>query len=177
MAEGSATAATVSPWDSMMMRIVGLLVELESLSRRITALNSSIEELVERFDLLGRTSSSFMEELSSLRERGAVEEEAAIDTYDEGGGKLLSEGEVSKRLEEMETVRVGSGCGMEEEGEGEVCAVCMEGLETGCEVKLLACSHKYHRDCIGGWMAYKSLCPLCRCSQHSKFLSAKEEIF
>uniref|UniRef100_A0A5K1D0S5 RING-type domain-containing protein n=1 Tax=Nymphaea colorata TaxID=210225 RepID=A0A5K1D0S5_9MAGN len=163
MAEGSTSAATGSPWESMITRIVGLLVELESLRQQITALNSSIEELVERFDFMGRMSTSSIEELTSLRERGAMEEEAAIDTYNERGRKLLSEVEVSKRLEEMETVRVGSGCRREEE-EAEVCAVCMEGLETGCEVKLLACSHKYHRDCIGSWMAYKNLCPLCRCN-------------
>lgn len=44
-----------------------------------------------------------------------------------------------------------------------VCAICLEEFETGEEVRLLACSHLYHRHCIDPWLQSSSnCCPLCK---------------
>lgn len=44
-----------------------------------------------------------------------------------------------------------------------VCAICLEEFETGEEVRLLACSHLYHRNCIDPWLQSSSnCCPLCK---------------
>lgn len=43
------------------------------------------------------------------------------------------------------------------------CAICLEEFETGQEVRLLACSHIYHRHCIDPWLQSSSnCCPLCK---------------
>lgn len=44
-----------------------------------------------------------------------------------------------------------------------MCAICLEEFETGEEVRLLACSHLYHRHCIDPWLQSSSnCCPLCK---------------
>ncbi|KAF9680535.1 hypothetical protein SADUNF_Sadunf06G0131500 [Salix dunnii] len=41
-----------------------------------------------------------------------------------------------------------------------VCAVCMEGFQSG---KKVPCGHVYHEACISSWLSYCHSCPLCRC--------------
>jgi hypothetical protein len=43
------------------------------------------------------------------------------------------------------------------------CAICLQGLMAGVDaVAKLACSHVYHRGCIGKWLHRSNQCPLCR---------------
>uniref|UniRef100_A0A0D9X951 RING-type E3 ubiquitin transferase n=1 Tax=Leersia perrieri TaxID=77586 RepID=A0A0D9X951_9ORYZ len=49
-----------------------------------------------------------------------------------------------------------------EEGEGEECAVCRDGVAAGERVKRLPCSHRYHEECIVPWLDVRNSCPLCR---------------
>ncbi|KAL5230973.1 hypothetical protein ABZP36_029749 [Zizania latifolia] len=49
-----------------------------------------------------------------------------------------------------------------EEGEGEECAVCRDGVAAGERVKRLPCSHRYHEECIVPWLYVRNSCPLCR---------------
>jgi hypothetical protein len=49
-----------------------------------------------------------------------------------------------------------------EEGEGEECAVCKDGVATGDRVKRMPCSHRYHEECIVPWLEVRNSCPLCR---------------
>ncbi|KAF0906302.1 hypothetical protein E2562_009673 [Oryza meyeriana var. granulata] len=49
-----------------------------------------------------------------------------------------------------------------EEGEGEECAVCRDGVAAGERVKRLPCSHRYHEECIMPWLDVRNSCPLCR---------------
>ncbi|KAM0844039.1 hypothetical protein ACQ4PT_057320 [Festuca glaucescens] len=49
-----------------------------------------------------------------------------------------------------------------EEGEGEECAVCKDGVAAGERVKRMPCSHRYHEECIVPWLEVRNSCPLCR---------------
>ncbi|KAJ1533256.1 hypothetical protein HK096_005468, partial [Nowakowskiella sp. JEL0078] len=43
------------------------------------------------------------------------------------------------------------------------CAVCIEDFVNGDVLRVLACSHVFHRECIDNWLTTRSvLCPLCR---------------
>eukprot|EP00746_Dinoflagellata_sp_MGD_P103419 gnl/MRDRNA2_/MRDRNA2_42841_c0_seq2.p1 gnl/MRDRNA2_/MRDRNA2_42841_c0~~gnl/MRDRNA2_/MRDRNA2_42841_c0_seq2.p1 ORF type:complete len:331 (-),score=40.49 gnl/MRDRNA2_/MRDRNA2_42841_c0_seq2:40-1032(-) len=44
----------------------------------------------------------------------------------------------------------------------ETCAVCLESLRRGQEVRRLPCSHPYHRSCIDPWLRNSTLCPCCK---------------
>lgn len=44
-----------------------------------------------------------------------------------------------------------------------MCAICLEEFENGEQVRLLECSHMYHRTCIDPWLQSSSnCCPLCK---------------
>ncbi|KAL6223911.1 hypothetical protein ACLB2K_002768 [Fragaria x ananassa] len=44
----------------------------------------------------------------------------------------------------------------------EVCAVCIEALELGDEIRETPCKHTYHSRCIRQWLAHHTSCPICR---------------
>lgn len=44
--------------------------------------------------------------------------------------------------------------------QSEPCSICLEDITTG--VKLINCSHIYHQECIGHWLAINNTCPVCR---------------
>jgi len=46
--------------------------------------------------------------------------------------------------------------------EEEPCAICLEPLETGVEVRVLWCKHLFHVDCIDPWLLNRQTCPLCK---------------
>ncbi|KAI9085727.1 hypothetical protein K1719_032333 [Acacia pycnantha] len=50
------------------------------------------------------------------------------------------------------------------EGEEEVdCAVCLNKIGEGDEVRVLRCEHVFHRDCLNQWVSLRNFtCPLCR---------------
>ena len=63
----------------------------------------------------------------------------------------------------------------EEEGdEVEDCIICLENFETGAELRLLPCQHRFHRTCTDRWLLAaakldsaadrpaKSCCPVCK---------------
>uniref|UniRef100_A0AAF5D3V2 RING-type domain-containing protein n=2 Tax=Strongyloides stercoralis TaxID=6248 RepID=A0AAF5D3V2_STRER len=52
-----------------------------------------------------------------------------------------------------------SNCG---ENESERCTVCLCDFDSGDEVRLLNCSHKFHVECIDQWLSINKKCPLCR---------------
>ncbi|KAJ8631149.1 hypothetical protein MRB53_024472 [Persea americana] len=46
---------------------------------------------------------------------------------------------------------------------GSDCVVCLSGLREGEQVRMLACRHVFHRECLDGWFDHQNLnCPLCR---------------
>lgn len=53
---------------------------------------------------------------------------------------------------------------MEERDEtrDDVCAVCLEGMETGQRVRGLGCGHAFHDPCCVIWLVKVNCCPVCR---------------
>ncbi|KAI9085724.1 hypothetical protein K1719_032330 [Acacia pycnantha] len=51
-----------------------------------------------------------------------------------------------------------------EGGGGEVdCAVCLNKIGEGDEVRVLRCEHVFHRECLNQWVGLRNFtCPLCR---------------
>merc|ERR1712173_66999 len=49
------------------------------------------------------------------------------------------------------------------EAQYELCGICRDEMR---EAKKLPCSHKFHLQCLMGWMRYKHTCPICRHSLH-----------
>ena len=46
--------------------------------------------------------------------------------------------------------------------DAEVCCICEEGYEEGCNACALPCKHMFHKACIGKWLRIKNTCPICR---------------
>ncbi|XWS65143.1 hypothetical protein CRYUN_Cryun05aG0065900 [Craigia yunnanensis] len=42
------------------------------------------------------------------------------------------------------------------------CAICLDDLSTGSEVKRMPCSHLFHANCIVNWLGKSMFCPICR---------------
>ena len=84
--------------------------------------------------------------LATLRENGNLNEglnEARIEELNE----LEYDNEKSKNLsQELKT-----------------CSICMCDYENGDKLKLLQCTHRFHKDCITEWLKKKGLCPVCKC--------------
>jgi len=64
---------------------------------------------------------------------------------------------IPRRLEESTATMIyaGSDCAPE-------CSVCMEVFESGQELRMLPCMHRYHRSCIDKWLRQNAACPLCK---------------
>nr|GMD26559.1 E3 ubiquitin ligase BIG BROTHER-like [Ipomoea batatas] len=90
-----------------------------------------------------------------------------ISNEDEDEDEEESEEEEDMEIEGLERVRV---------KETEVCAVCLDEMETGSEETMLPCKHIFHGRCINAWLEKANLCPLCR-FQLSYSTSTSPEIF
>mmetsp|Transcript_7671 Transcript_7671/g.11293 ORF Transcript_7671/g.11293 Transcript_7671/m.11293 type:complete len:215 (-) Transcript_7671:1569-2213(-) len=44
-----------------------------------------------------------------------------------------------------------------------LCAICMDGYASTEGVRVLKCSHSFHKDCVGVWLSQCKSCPVCRC--------------
>uniref|UniRef100_A0A8C6YX12 E3 ubiquitin-protein ligase RNF43 n=1 Tax=Nothoprocta perdicaria TaxID=30464 RepID=A0A8C6YX12_NOTPE len=42
-----------------------------------------------------------------------------------------------------------------------VCAVCLEEFSEGQELRIISCSHEFHRECVDPWLQQHHTCPLC----------------
>ncbi|NXG45750.1 RNF43 ligase, partial [Psilopogon haemacephalus] len=42
-----------------------------------------------------------------------------------------------------------------------VCAICLEEFSDGQELRIISCSHEFHRDCVDPWLQQHHTCPLC----------------
>ncbi|TNV75700.1 hypothetical protein FGO68_gene3900 [Halteria grandinella] len=42
------------------------------------------------------------------------------------------------------------------------CYICQEEFNNGNVLKVLGCSHLFHKDCIRPWFDQRDTCPLCR---------------
>ncbi|KAK9876557.1 hypothetical protein WA026_013933 [Henosepilachna vigintioctopunctata] len=66
-------------------------------------------------------------------------------------------------------------------GEGECCAVCIEPYKQCDTLRILPCSHEFHKDCIDPWLLEHRTCPMCKMDilQHYGFVftGSQESIF
>lgn len=51
----------------------------------------------------------------------------------------------------------------DEEKEEEDCLICHTEMNKETEVKILKCTHMFHKKCIEDWFKRSPLCPYCRC--------------
>lgn len=42
------------------------------------------------------------------------------------------------------------------------CSICLEVFQTGEQLRILPCLHKYHQSCIDSWLARSPACPVCK---------------
>ena len=47
---------------------------------------------------------------------------------------------------------------------GDMCAICLSDFETGDELSVLPCDHRFCTECIGRWLRSSPTCPQCRAS-------------
>lgn len=56
---------------------------------------------------------------------------------------------------------VGGVVGMADSNQRPTCVFCLDEL-AGMPVRILACSHRFHEQCLRVWLLRKNICPLCR---------------
>lgn len=136
-------------------------------------------------DMYARPQSHRREESASARDEGSMQENGVtesvpapsvagpapaspiLDHDPERVGLISSDTESAAPSSSAGPAPSSSSTAVDDEGEPEeedpVCAVCLEDFETGQQVRLLACSHLYHRSCIDPWLQSSSnCCPLCK---------------
>ncbi|XP_029376041.1 E3 ubiquitin-protein ligase RNF43 [Echeneis naucrates] len=42
-----------------------------------------------------------------------------------------------------------------------VCAICLEEFQDGQHLRIISCTHEFHKDCIDPWLLQNRTCPLC----------------
>jgi len=50
----------------------------------------------------------------------------------------------------------------EEEGNGSMCAICLDGFQCHDELRQLPCQHQFHVSCVDDWLRINKKCPLCK---------------
>ncbi|KAL0273379.1 UNVERIFIED_CONTAM: hypothetical protein PYX00_006060 [Menopon gallinae] len=50
----------------------------------------------------------------------------------------------------------------EVQGDGECCAVCIEPYKVTDDLRILPCSHEFHKGCIDPWLLEHRTCPMCK---------------
>jgi hypothetical protein len=59
-----------------------------------------------------------------------------------------------------------------EEAPDDICSICREVPKEGDKWRNLPCNHKFHPECIDGWLIDNRVCPICR--QNAKKLSQQQ---
>ena len=42
------------------------------------------------------------------------------------------------------------------------CSICLEDVSAGALMRMLPCTHRFHRDCIDPWLKNRATCPICQ---------------
>lgn len=64
-------------------------------------------------------------------------------------------------LKKMGTRRYRSTIDAWREHSSDACAICLEEYSTSQELRVLPCSHEFHKECIDPWLLNNPTCPLC----------------
>lgn len=100
------------------------------------------------------------------------EEDEEEDEYEEYESEMNEIDEIERRLieflksecldaklNELPTIRFVND---EELDESEKeCSICIEEYKVNDRLKVIACAHKFHSDCIRAWLKKNETCPLC----------------
>eukprot|EP00352_Strombidinopsis_acuminata_P000933 CAMPEP_0176342860 /NCGR_PEP_ID=MMETSP0126-20121128/3513_1 /TAXON_ID=141414 ORGANISM="Strombidinopsis acuminatum, Strain SPMC142" /NCGR_SAMPLE_ID=MMETSP0126 /ASSEMBLY_ACC=CAM_ASM_000229 /LENGTH=102 /DNA_ID=CAMNT_0017688525 /DNA_START=1320 /DNA_END=1627 /DNA_ORIENTATION=+ len=100
-----------------------------------------------------------MEAQSSGDDWEELAEEDEEENVDEDGNPLPSPEEVKNIINSISSFAY-------KEENTVACAICLEDLKTGQQVKALGCAHLFHGKCINSWLKQKLKCPLCKIPVH-----------
>lgn len=42
------------------------------------------------------------------------------------------------------------------------CSICLEDVQSGALMRVLPCTHKFHKTCIDSWLKQRATCPICQ---------------
>lgn len=88
----------------------------------------------------------------------------------DGGGGQERTGIPPEQLLELPSRRLSATCELvqqqhtSDESNMPVCSICLLSFSSEQWVRELSCSHVFHRECLDGWLATDTTCPLCRVS-------------
>jgi len=51
----------------------------------------------------------------------------------------------------------------EDTDNGKCCAICLSDFEDGDKLRVMPCSHRFHKSCVDEWLRVNASCPSCRC--------------
>merc|ERR1711959_9988 len=93
-----------------------------------------------------------------LSERKELWERAIVHLRTPTALELIQKLGLESAPESLKVESCGSGVA------GEPCAVCMEPMGVGARIQTLECGseHRFHHECLIGWLQEKATCPLCR---------------
>lgn len=67
---------------------------------------------------------------------------------------------------------------MEKNNDVGLCCVCLSMLNNKDEIRVLPCSHEFHKVCVNSWLnGHHKTCPLCRFSMGAEEKSHRAEMF
>ena len=69
---------------------------------------------------------------------------------------------VRRTLQGMKCSRYSVGETTSIDGLHDSCSVCLEEFKSGEVLRILPCTHPFHRDCVDKWLYKKHTCPLCK---------------
>eukprot|EP00759_Apiculatamorpha_spiralis_P046482 PhF_6_TR42839/c0_g1_i1/m.64875 len=49
-----------------------------------------------------------------------------------------------------------------QQGQENVCTICLDEYEEGCTLGILPCNHGFHKDCVDRWVSENNVCPMCK---------------
>jgi hypothetical protein len=74
----------------------------------------------------------------------------------------LPEDVAEKEDEEAGEEKNQEGADDDKDEEAATCSVCLLDMESGKQLRVLPCHHKFHAVCAAQWLAQRPTCPLCR---------------
>ena len=69
---------------------------------------------------------------------------------------------IKRKLQSMRCSRYSVGETTSIDGIHDSCSVCLDEFKSGEVIRVLPCTHPFHRDCVDKWLYKKHTCPLCK---------------
>jgi E3 ubiquitin-protein ligase RNF38/44 len=77
---------------------------------------------------------------------------------------MHGKGAAAEAIDKLETITFSpkDGDGDQKDQNENCCAICLSDFEAGEELRLLPCSHRFHKTCVDEWLRVNASCPTCR---------------